>query len=339
MSRRTLADALASRIPTSLNISPSDPRCVTYINSGTERCLHRGHWIGTTPKYTINVTSQLLSLPPQLATIEKVAVCQWPVKLRNQWAEFNDQGWGVSNDPATPTCTSYCSSQVLARGSSPLFQDILAPGFKIRAQCDVIDDVGVAVLYLGYDLNGNWVRTKVAGVWQDGETITLSQSPGTLSATVFSKITDIQKPLTAGQIWEYQIDGLTNPIIGHHQFWETRPSYPRYLIPTIPGSATQVDLIGKVAFYPVVNPTDYLIISNLEALRLACMSVRLEEEYNFAQAAICMDGGKDPKTGVLVTGAIGLLQAELQHYLGDGAVPTFNIIGAEQFGCPVEQLV
>jgi hypothetical protein len=336
--RRTLSDALASRIPVRLNISSSDARVVQYVNSATERLLARGHWFGCTPRFVVSVTSQLLSLPPQFATIEKVAVSQCPVTLRNQWYEHGEWGAGIVNDP-TPTSQNTCNTQALFRGTSPLFQDITAPGFKIRAQCDVADDINVPVLYLGYDVNGNWVRTKTAGIWNDGETILLSQTPGTLSVNTWSKITDIQVPFRAGQMWTYQIDNLTNPIISHHQFWETRPNYPRYLIPTIAGTATQVDLIGKLAFIPVVNPTDYLLIGNLEALGLACMSVKLEEEFNFSMSAICMDGGKDPKSGVMVTGAIGLLNAELDHYQGSGYVPTINVTGNNIDGCVQEALI
>lgn len=337
--RRTLAQALApsSRICESLNILSTDSRAVAWINGAIERLLPMGHWFGTCPKYTVNVTNQLFSLPPQFATIEQIAVCRQPINLRNNWFEFSASGWGVVNDP-TVAAPNVCVDQVLFRGNFPLAQDIIS-GNQIRLQCDVADDIGVKVLFLGFDVNGNWVRSKVLGIWQDGETIAATQSPGTLSTTVWGKITDIQKPISNGQMWVIQASS-TAVTIGTLNYWETNPSYGRYLLPTTAGITTQIDLAGKLCFIPVVNPTDYLIIGNLGALRLACQAVKYEEEGQLGLATLYLYGGRDPKTKISVTGAVQVLQEELQHYRGDGAIPSIQVVGSNiDGGCGVEALL
>lgn len=320
--RRTVAQAKASRIPICLNLSASDSRFLPFLNAGMERLLHEGHWWGTTQKYTVSLTNQLMSLPPQFATIETVAVSRGVISVRDLWYEFAEAGWGVRSD------SDLSNNQAIFRGNFPVFSDLVAPGKKLRFQCDVAADIGKTVLALGVDDNGNRIRTQQGGVWADGELITLAQSPGTLSTNNFAKLTDIQKPVTAGQVWLYEWDGVVNRPIGQYQYFETNPHYPRYLLPVIPNNATTVDLIGKMAFIPVVNDTDYLLIGHLEALRLACMAIKEEEDGNLDRAAILMRGRKDKDRRVLVDGALTLLEKELDHYKGSGVTPTVNFVNS-----------
>ena len=338
--RRTLANALdpSSRICEALNIPPSDARVKNYINRAQERLLTRGHWWGTTQIYTVSVSEQLFTLPPQFAAMEKISISGIPVSLRNEWYQFQQNCIGTVPNPNTaPSNLPIVDTggQALFRGNFPSFKDITS-GHLLRLQCDVAADVGTQVLVLGWDSNNNWVRTQTAGVWHDGEYITLAQSPGTLSATAWSRITDIQKPVTNGQIWGYDWDGSTNTLIGNWLHWETNPAYQRYLLPTLPGTATQIDLVGKLGFYPVINNTDYLLIGNLEALRLAVMAVKLEEAQQFSAASTYLNGGM-LKNGVRIEGAVPILEAELQHYTGSGF--EFSVQIKTQFGEPVQEYI
>lgn len=324
MPRRPLSmalDPLVSRIPAALNLSPLDARVTQLLNAATEILLSRGHWYGTMPTYRVNVTNQVFALPPQFANIEKIAVCRRPVALRNLWYSFQSQGHGVPPDPKNGlVCTG---RDAVLTGNSPLFSDIVSPGKKLKAQCDVAADIGKTILALGYDDNGNWIRTQnppVTGPWQDGELITLSQAPGTMSINNFSQVTGIQKPVTSGQLWlyEHNVAANTDRLVANYQYWETAPYYPRYLLPLAQNTSTQIDLIGKLAFYPVSNPTDWLLISNLEALKYGCLAVRRNEENRPAEAA------------TFLAMAISELNFELQHYTGDGQEPTIDV----EFGAP-----
>ena len=354
--RKTLADALNpdSGINISLGFKPTDPRVVATINSASGRLFNKGPWIGTIEKATIAVTSQLLTLPAEFATAEQIAVNHEPVDLRSPWAEFDPNGWGTVNDPEPGSPYHWFrESGALRRNSACVFQDIpTATPMRVVFQCDVAADVynstagtGIQVLVLGFDNSTppNWVRTETApnsGVWQDGEVIPLTQSPGTTSQTIFSRITGIQFPTgRQGQAWLYTSDST---MIGHYQYWETYPSYTRYLLPFVPinGSA-HVDLLGKRNFRPVSQLTDWLPIPNLEALRLGCMAVKREHENLFKEAAILMNGVRDPKTGrVLQDGAITVLDDELRHFTGGGEVSAFRTFGAVgPWGEPVESLL
>jgi hypothetical protein len=99
-----------------------------------------------------------------------------------------------------------------------------------------------------------------------------------------------------------------------------------------------IDVFGKAAFRPVVNPTDYLIIGNLEALTMGCMAVRAREEHNWEDYSLYMDGGVNSKTGSRITGAIQILQDELDANTPASEEATVNMTGVE-FSSPVESLV
>lgn len=343
--RSTLADLLASRFPAALNIDPTDTRCLQYANSAVQRLITRGHWVGTTQNYTVALTdphinNQTLTLPPQFATLEGIAICRVPKMIRPIWFLFNGSGPGISRQTDTNWCSGDRTQHI---GSFCSFKDVPSGGgYKIRLQCDVANDVGVNVLVLGTDDAGNTIRTPKGGVWSDGELVSLAQSPGTLSLSNFSNVTDLQIPAgRSGQMWMYAWDGATNTLLGQFQAFETRPSYRRYLIPILPNqtsSVPYVDIIGKMNFIPVRNANDYLSIGNLEAIRLAAMAIRAEEEHMAAEAAVFMNGGMT-KGGQMIEGAIQILDAELRHFEGDAAVPSIEIIQTPDGSTSVEALI
>jgi len=322
--RTTLADIRASRIPESVNCTPTDSRILQYINEATERLLLQGHWWGTTAKYAINVTSGSITLPRQIATIEKVAVSNQPIPVRDFWYEWLENGLGTRE---TTSGTDEC----LFQGRWPTISDIVPTGKQVNLICDVVADVGKEVLILGYDDSGNWIRTEQDGVMADGEVIALAQTPGTNSTHNFSSVTDIQAPDDLdGQWWLYEYDTDTDAVrmIGEYDYDETRPSFARYLIPSLGSGTTLVEALVKLDFIPVRVDTDYLLIGNIPALKHMCMAIKAEED-------------KEYKTALLLEAkALKALNDELSHYLGDGRTPSINVVGSGAVtGEPIETLM
>jgi len=241
-----------------------------------------------------------------------LALCHRPTPVRDFWYEFLDFGWG------TRTSESGTQEAMLV-GRYPVFSDIVPTNKKVICQCDVASDVGKQILVLGYDDNGNWIRTTQGGVILDGELITLAQTPGTTSTNFFSVITDIQIPEDMdGQWWLYEYDTIltTSRMIGRYQFMETRPSYARYLFPSIGTNSTLVECLVKLDFIPVEQDTDYCLIGNIPALKKMCMAVKAEEENRFQDAV------------ALEAMAVTLLDQELSHYLGEGRTIGVNVINS-----------
>lgn len=313
--RTTFSDIKASRIPESVNIPPTDARLLAYVNEATQRLMHKGRWWGTVQKYTMQATAGMITLPKQVASIEKVALARQPVPVRDFWYEFLDNGWGTRDI----TGSDSGQNEGLMQGRYPIFSDVVSPDKKLILQCDVATDIGKAVLVLGYDDNNNWIRTIQSGVVADGEVVLLAQTPGTTTVNNFAVITDLQVADDLdGQWWLYEYDTVTTlqRMIGHYQYDEVRPSYARYFFPSIGTTTTLVECLVKLEFVPMRQDTDYCLIGNLGALKKMCMAVKAEEENRYTDAL------------ALEQMAAQLLDAELDHYLGAGRTLGINIIGS-----------
>lgn len=338
--RTTLGHALdstLSRIPEILNIASTDARCLTYINMAERRMLVRGKYWGTTASYSVSAQSQFFTLPPFLDTAETFAIGKQPLPIHDATFQFLKNGWGVRD--LTQTNGSGVV-EVMEVGYFSTSVDIpTATPSTVTVKCDVALDVGKSVLILGYDSNNNWVRTLVAGVWQDGETILLAQGAGTNSATTFSKITGVQPPNNlSGQWWLYA-GGIAGTLLSNYQWWELSPNYKRYQIPFINSTITTVDVFGKKAWYPVKNNSDYLPVSNLDALTLAVRAIRAEENSDWVAANLLWNGGVDKKSGIGILGVVQELDFELSHHEGSGLEYGINVVGSSPGATPLPVLL
>lgn len=326
--RRTLADLKASRIPAALGLCPSDARIAVFANEAVERLLPEGHWWGTTQSFRICATEGCVTMPPQVATIERAAICKTPIPIHDQWFEYLPTGAGIRG-----SCD--CWQEANYQGQFPTFGDIRLTNKKLRFICDLAGDVGKTVLALGYDQNGNWIRTDQSGTILDGELITLAQSPGTISSNYFTNVTDIQLPDGRdGQMWlyEYNVDTGLQRMIGKYEYWETRPSYARFLFPSIKQNCdsstcrqSSVDLIAKLEFIPVVKDTDYLLIANIPAMKEMMVAINKAENEPDSEKAnnIILKGLAVAKT---------ILNSELDHYLGSGRRIGVELVGSSVIG-------
>lgn len=318
--RSTLYDArYNSRIPAAVGLCPDDTtgKLLKWINEASQVLLMRGLYWGTTGKYNLCVTNNCVTLPPQMACIEKVNVQKQPIKLRNVWFQFIENGPG-SNDTG-------CNAQFI--GNFPTFDSIDTTGKNITWMVDLSADVGKQALFLGYDENNNWIRTDQGGQIKDGVLLTGAQSPGSESPMMFSAITDIQFPDNMkGQSWLYQSDsGTLENMIGQYQYFETRPSYRRFRIPFLKCNCsngddtcrTLIEVIAKHEFIPVKEDTDYLPIGNLTALKWMVMAVKKYEEAENEPGIV--------EARAFEAMALSLLDSELAHYTGTSTDQVPNV--------------
>lgn len=357
--RATFADAQNSNIPDAIGICGTDPRFLKILNESVQRLIVTGKWHNTLARYRFCAIDGCITYPPQIASVEAVAVCGWPMKIRTMLYEFLENGWGIQNSinqVSVTTSTGSCCGQgagscgvpgAIFRGRFPTFADIIGTDKRIQLVCDRSSDVGKPVLCLGYDPNQNWIRTIQNGTMQDGEVINLSQSPGTASQNLFGTVTDLQPPDNLdGQWWLYELSTTTaaTRLIGQYEYFVTRPNMARYFFPSILGGQqsnppsntscvqTLVDAAVKLDYMPVRNPSDYLLIGNLPALGEMMSAVKKANN----------ESDSIKKNQIILSGlavAKSILQDELDHYQGSGARIGLNIEGACLDGCPVENLV
>lgn len=331
--RFTVADIKNSRVPPSLGVGPDDPRLLMWLNEATERLLYTGKWWGTVARFRMCASQGCLTLPAQIATIEAVNTCGQPTAVRDFWYEFLDNGWGSVGGEADNGHfnSGGCMNAAIMRGNYPTFADIHGVDKKLNFICDLASDSCCSVLALGYDQNQNWIRTLQGGSYKDGEVIRLSQGTGTNSVNIFSSVTGIQLPDTLqGQVWlyEYSTTNNTKRMIGHYQYFETNPSYARYYFPGIcvrnttdACNLTRVEVVGKLAYIPVKQDTDYLIIGNIPAMKEMMKAIKKaeNEEDGVASNQILLSGEAV---------ATKILDNQLSHHFGDGRKMGMNVIGS-----------
>lgn len=334
--RTTFLQFRLSRIPESVGTCAADiVRCAAICNEATQRLLIAGGetgFYGTWQKmvFSVNPSDPYITLPRQVARLINMDVCKFPVRIQNSFYEFLEAGIGLQ--PQGPcACPSPCSAlESYDRGNVPTFRDIDPKGNSklVRVYLTNERDHNHRVLVQGLDQNGIVVRTLDNGIDTEGEYLNLDD-PFTDSQFFYSKITGIQKDLTAGDVRIYQVDSVTGEQVSLSVMepGETVGWYRRYFIngikntccqcDTVPGNAcanptsapktAQIVAMAKLEFVPVSVDTDWLLIGNIPALKAECFAVRYEESDN--EKSLAMAEVKHRQ-------AIKLLNQELTHYTG-----------------------
>lgn len=293
MSRITLAEAKRILCRAVDNGVPSDdPRVVTRINEATERLMSGGHWVGMTQELRICTQNQCFSLPRQLDSVQELLIDDaYYGSILN--TKDVTSGWYTIENPSTYVDPEQLNDMVLVdRGEYPTLFDICTPG-KLIIYSDYTEAAGASVRVFGLNQTGNEVYSVQNGVYAAGEIIAFSTA-GTVSANVFSKIINIQKAATQGPVRVYEVDpgNTSNHImLAILDPTETVPSYRRYFCADIPKPGpndppVRIRVTGKRRYLPIFSDTDFLILSNLGALRLEMLALDREDGNDFQGSEI-----------------------------------------------------
>lgn len=334
-----------------LNLGTTDTRWLAYLNQALERLTQMALWDRVVQRYQICANKACITWPRQFIGIEVMDVCNTPFPLRNQWFEF------LGNGPGRATlngCDSNVASigasihNVLDRGRGYVMFDDLSVASKIRLYPQFATDVGKKVTIRGYDSNGQQVLTN--GGNTVGETIVL-QAPYVDSITTWMPqvFREVIKEVTKGHVRAYAWDaslpappaapGVNDTPLTALADWEpteTLPDYRRSFIPYLGtccssggcgcnGTSDQCDkttvtVMARIQHIPVVSDEDFLPISNISALKLAMLSVMLEERMDWVGSRASMYGTFDPVRKKFVGGAVPLMEEELDAFQGSGTV-------------------
>lgn len=324
--RRTLADfqdPTQCRIAPALRLCPTDARYIAVLNEAQERLITQGAFWGLFARYRAVTTDGLLVWPREVASILTIALNKCPLRSRNMFWEFRGLGIGVQTGGAcsgSVPCGTSCgssTSDVLDQGSIPVQTPITGVNSKVKVFRDLAVDEGTPILLLGYDGNGNWIRTIQSGVYEDGEVV-LASAAGTLSTNIFSVITGVQKPITSGPIRVYAYDTvlLSLTLMAVYDYDITNPWFRVSIIPSLIGCTTNtptcsytVDIVAKLDFVPVRNPTDFMLISCIPAMKDMCQAIVSAESAPVGTQ-------KDQIIASGMASARASLEMELRHYNG-----------------------
>jgi hypothetical protein len=316
----TLAAACASDLPRRVNLCADvghaqRPRFIQMLNDTIERILNHGDFWGTTRPVRLCLTNGCVTLPRQVAALNAVRSCE-SVPLHNDWYSFL---------PFMGGCWNGCPSLGFTfQGLVPTFREECHNGV-IRTYLQNAGDAGKTILYQGTDAKGKWVRSQVSGVWIDGEQVVLAD-PYVDTLNTFNSITGVQKDLTIDRVLVYKV--LTGgPVhIATYEYDEIAPSYQRFRIQggglvtrngccnnTITPCNRTVEALVKLAYFPVSQDTDFLVIGNRGALRLGMQALKAEQDSEWDVANILWFG--DQRNNRI--GCIPMLNQELRTMEGD----------------------
>lgn len=329
MQRLRLYDLRLSRLPDRLGLCQGDlPQLCDYINSAQERLMNareagdEGWWGGWAEiLFTISRTMPYVTMPREIARVERVDVCGKPVPTNNPFYEYLEYGNGrLPKHHQHHGGNWWPLTEVMTRDNAVTFYSLLPTPQLIQIFVTNAADAGgdKRVLIQGTDASGSTVYSQDGNSQVSGIYVTLG-SPFVTTPFAFATITGIQKDVTSGQIQFFQVDpstGVSNPL---HQMEpsETTALYRRYYFndlpcncchtPSVSTTTVQASAIVKLELIPVTADPDYTLIQSKEAIINECEAIRYEgmDNPNSHQMA-------DRKHVM----AIRLLNGELSHRLG-----------------------
>lgn len=341
MTRFTVADVLASRLPAAIGKCATDVAGVcAVINSATMRLLWSAEtgdssWWGCWSELAFNLTQEnpYIVLPRGYSDIIGIDVCGTPIALRNQMWEFIR--WGFGKLPKSSACApNRCAPlEALDRGTVPTQLPGITPNNKLRVYLSDASDAGKRVLLQYNDANGVPIRTLDGVVEVLGEFVTLT-APFVDASSDYSLITGVQKDPTLANVSIYSVDSTTGDqtLLSTMEPSETIGDYRRFFVSGLPktccttpvtNGVTQVQVLAKRDFLPVSVVTDYLVIGNLEALIREAQAIRFSEMDE--PSAKAMEANEHKM-------AIRLLQGQLVANTGKlNPSVSFNPFGGSRF--------
>ena len=266
-----------------------DGRLKDIFNTVSEILFSEGQMPWNYAIVNLSVFDDRVVLPSYFDSVAGVANAFQPILLANRWYEFSHSGPG----PQLAEACHKWTNTLIDRGFSPIArQPAEKTAFPLRARTQVDEAVGGAnptMRILGFDGNGDWIRSLEDGTWVDGVELELNASADyTQTVVSFSRIYSIVKPITRGRItlsWYDSAQGVE--LAAGELLHDTEVSSFRvYSLPAATVAVeNQLQLLVHTRFRPVVNDDDVPQIDCFPALRYGFMAYAKEESGD-AEAAV-----------------------------------------------------
>jgi len=338
--RITLNSALQSRIPQSVGLCVGDvPGVASYINEAQQRLIgaagETGFWGGWyATAFNVTRADPYITCPREIARIAGMALCNFPLRIQNQWYEFLEAGIGPVPKPNGNQWID--PVEAFERGVYPTAYDLPSTNCYLRVYISDPRDVGLRMLVSGTDSSGNTLYSTDGNNEVIGTYLTFQQ-PFYTTGFIITSIVSVQKDMTFGDVRLYAVDATSGveTLLAKYGPDETAPAYRRYYLNSIPNASCngsgstpttimQVKAMAKLEYIPAVRPTDFLIIGNIPALKEECLAIRYGEMDSATGSALANKCHRN---------AIRLLNQELTHYLGkDRVAVNFAPFGTAKLG-------
>lgn len=287
----TLGDARADiGIKNISGVCASSDEFAAQVNTTTRRLMRRGSWWKTEVLMRVCMESCRVVWPRQVGTVMGLRFCGGDIYLKNNWwaiAGYHNCGW---------------SGGVVMRDddTAPCYREITGnDGKYIRWNVVKRNDVGKTLRLYGFAYGGQPLKEKnAAGLWVPGITL-IAVPPYAITTTLVTKITNVKIPEPLeGMSYLYQVDKDNGDLLdlAAYQPGETSPAYrvSRLANSCSIGSRTdaygrhirQAEALVKLQYVPALVDEDFLMLDNLDALKLGIQALRAEEANDDTQSQI-----------------------------------------------------
>jgi len=267
------------------------------VNAVTRRLMRRGGWWQTEVLMDICFPGCRVVWPRQVGTVLGVRFCRHgALQIKNNW--WAVYGYKGCNDRWGGRWTS--DAVMRDDDTAPCFNEITGnTGMYLRWNVVKRPDVGKTMRVFGTQYGGQPLQERDANNnWIPGITITAA-APYAQTSVLVTKITSIIiEGGMQGMSYLYQVDPSSGDLLmlGEYQPGETNPSYRVSHIENVCSICAKKDAYGremrygtalvKLAFIPALTDDDWVLLSNLDALRLGIQALRLEQANDDVQAEI-----------------------------------------------------
>lgn len=323
----------------------SDARVMAYANMATEELIQAGNgtlWPCTVDRLKFTLNKCTFVLPSDYDRMLYCTVDGTPLATKSPYYEFVGVGLDLINNMENLPASGYGYIRagwyqgVIDKDTAATFQEIPVDGNtyypRVYGQTDErVDGVRPSIVIQGYDNNGQWIRTSDGGDgFIDGVSIPINgdTAPYYIQSTqAFSYITGTIKPVTKKNVMVYAstVDGSIMWYLAQYAAGDTTPLFRQYSIPQIrfaneDESRTRTVIARCLRRYvPIRSDADFLIISNLPALKAMVQAVyyrddaepELSTKYRQMAVQLLREEAKS---------YIGLSQQKPILTLGEGAV-------------------
>ncbi len=311
----TLGDARSneSGIPQIAGVCASGEAFRNYVNMATRRLMKRGSWFSTDQVAQFCYEGCDVVFPRWVGTVQGVSLCAaGEIPVNNNWGQilgprcswnngvYGNLNYGVGGYGGMGAGWL----GLVDNGMVPIYSQVSGTtGKQIAYAISRPEDAGKTITLYGTFVGGMPLAELRDGIWSEGLTITAKSAGGSvlpaMTVGLVTKITSVVRDETAGPTWLYEYGADANGVVGlrdiaQYQPSEVRPRYRRMKIDGLCAEPSHTDANGRkmrslraichLEFIPVQHDSDFLLISDFDALGLAIQGRILEEAGNTQDA-------------------------------------------------------
>ena len=285
MIKRTFGDVKEElrRVAGQTGLVVDDDRLRIAVNLAQERLCTLGEWPYQYARIKFRQRGGVVALPTQYEAIVHSAINRQPVEVQPPWFEFLEHG------PGPYQKNEWCNYGA-DLGESPVYVQPGPGGAAVTVRATIGSETG-AVTVIGHDLNQLAQQVEYA-------------LPDSSSGHLWSRITQVIKPATAGDVVLSLTDEFgTETVAGDYRARDRSPSFRLYRFTAIADDQSKmVDAIVRRRYQDIAADSDELFVTNLNALRLGVKAVAL------------LDKGEIADSEAAFAAAAQILRDEASHY-------------------------